>query len=104
MKSLEFDAAFLALYGSTYTPKFATYYDFKNLFMLMDNDSGGPPLIVKVAYSIQISDGTFTQQLNTISFDGKTLLTASDLYVDASGVNFMVKDSSVSPQVFYFAG
>ena len=68
MNCLEFDAAFLALYGSNYLPKFASYQaqvtgTGSSLFLLMDNVSGGLPLLVKVTYSTTIDLGGPSNQL-----------------------------------------
>ena len=46
MDALLFNGSFLSNYGSTYTPKFARYYTGKTMYLLMDSDSAGLPLLV----------------------------------------------------------
>ena len=98
MNCLVFDATFLAQYGSNHTVKFATYGTTKQIILLMDNNSGGLPLLVSITYSTRINEGTVTKLFNTISFASKTVLTASDLFYNATGkISFMVKDTTVTP-------
>ena len=49
MDALEFDLAFQSRFeGTNYTPKFADYVDKTHMYLLMDNDSGGRPLLLSV--------------------------------------------------------
>jgi hypothetical protein len=58
MDALLFDASFLSAYASTYTPKIARYYTAKTIYLLMDSDSAGLPLLVQVTYGLQVADGS----------------------------------------------
>ena len=69
MDALLFDASFLSTYGSTYTPKFAAYYTAKSMYLLMDSNSSGLPLLVLVTYGAKIADGSsYTLEVMKITF------------------------------------
>ena len=108
MDALMFNATFLATYGSTYTPKFVAYFDIKTMYLLMDPDSPGLPLLVTVTYGTKIADGSpYTLYVNKLKYSTKTVLTSADLFSQDVGtpnqIGIGLRDDSFSPPKFYYA-